>query len=135
MNNGNRPLILYAEDNATNYRLMSRILGRMGIDIVRGRSATEALQVAKEYKGNLLAVFLDVELPDCDINIFKDVLVVPLRDIVGDNVPIIALTAHVLHGVEEQVLASGCDDYISKPMEVNVIHEQIQRLRRHTHGY
>ena len=48
------------------------------------------------------------------------------------QIPVIALTAHAMQGDAEQARASGCDDYISKPLDEDLLFEKIRRLLDNT---
>lgn len=44
------------------------------------------------------------------------------------HIPIIALTAHAMRGDEEKAHASGCDDYLSKPLDEDLLFEKLERF-------
>ena len=45
------------------------------------------------------------------------------------NIPVIAVTANVMRGDKERALKSGCDGYIQKPIDIDLLTEQIERYR------
>jgi len=103
---------LLAEDNPINQKVVVRILSRAGhaVDIVAsGGAAIEALH-GESYD----LVFMDVQMPE------MDGLAATRRireDARFDDVPIIALTAHVLDGDRNRCLAAGMNDYLAKPFD------------------
>ena len=46
------------------------------------------------------------------------------------NIPVIAVTANVMHGDKERSLEAGCDGYIQKPIDIDILTEQIERYRQ-----
>ncbi|NIS79607.1 MAG: response regulator [Anaerolineales bacterium] len=44
------------------------------------------------------------------------------------HIPIIAFTAHAMRGDAERALASGCDDYLTKPLEEDLLFEKLERF-------
>ena len=69
-------------------------------------------------------ILMDIQLPDTSgIDVTRKLKAADdLRDI-----PIIAVTAFAAYGDEERVRASGCDDYLSKPISIGVLIEAIER--------
>jgi two-component system cell cycle response regulator DivK len=46
------------------------------------------------------------------------------------DIPVIAVTANVMRGDKERSLEAGCDGYIQKPIDIDILTEQIERYRR-----
>ena len=72
-------------------------------------------------------ILMDINMPDIDgYTLTAQMRTYP--DLV--NVPIIALTANVMKGDRERTLAVGCDGYIQKPIDIDLLPEQIERFLR-----
>jgi two-component system cell cycle response regulator DivK len=112
--------ILYIEDNLTNRVLVLRILTAEGHTVLEAESGAQGLQVAEDQRPDLILV--DINMPDID----GYEVTGRLRQM-GDlrRVPIVALTANVLRGDRERSLAAGCDGYIQKPLDVDLLPSQI----------
>jgi two-component system cell cycle response regulator DivK len=112
--------ILIVEDNDGNLRLFTYLLSSKGYYVRGVRDAPEALQLLQNFRPGL--ILMDLQLPGTDgyelTRRFKGDLA--LRDI-----PIIALSAHAMHGDEEKALAAGCDGYITKPIDTRAFPAQI----------
>jgi len=102
--------ILYIEDTENNRILISRRLGQSGYKVLTAETAELGLAVARAERPDL--ILMDMGLPGVDgwsvTRRFKE-------DLEIKSIPIIALTAHVMHGDREKALAAGCDDYDTKP--------------------
>jgi len=91
-----------------------------GYQIVEAGNAFEAMDVLKSLEPDL--ILMDINMPDVD----GYTLTAQMRSIEKlANIPIIALTANVMRGDRERTLEAGCDGYIQKPVDVDLLPEQI----------
>ena len=105
--------VLYIEDNPHNRRLVRRTLQRRGYEMVEADNGITGLEMVRELKPPL--VLLDIGLPQMDgIEVVKHIK----ADTELQQIPVIALTASAMRGDRERFLAAGCDDYLSKPIQV-----------------
>jgi two-component system cell cycle response regulator DivK len=117
------PTILYVEDNRDNRMLVRRILMVEDFEVVEAETPQKALEIAKTLRPAL--ILMDINLPDMD----GLTLTARLREYPNlDGVPIIALTANVMRGDRERTLEAGCDGYIQKPVDVDLLPEQIRKF-------
>jgi len=113
-------IVLYIEDNPHNRRLVRRTLERRGYTIIEAEDGESGLKMIQELRPPL--VLLDIGLPKMDgmevVGHVRDDA--ELRDI-----PVIAITASAMQGDRERFLAAGCDDYLSKPIQVLDLIEKV----------
>ncbi len=106
--------VLVVEDNEINQMVAAGLLQNLGctVDVAGdGLEAVELLTRPHEYA----AVLMDCRMPRLDG--FDATRQVRRREPVGRRVPIIAMTASAMEGERERCLASGMDDYLTKPVE------------------
>jgi CheY-like chemotaxis protein len=115
--------IAVVEDNADNRLLLRAFLGDL-YDIVEYETGMAALEAFATRAPDL--VLLDVSLPGMDGLTVLGHLRAEER---LKKLPVIALTAHAMHGDRERFLKSGFDDYVSKPIvDEQVLLNAIRRL-------
>jgi CheY-like chemotaxis protein len=104
--------ILYVEDNEDNVYMLTRRLRRNGHEVIVAADGEQGLAMARAEAPAL--ILMDLRLPVMDgWDATRRLKATPeTRDI-----PIIALSAHVMAGDKEKALAAGCDDYETKPID------------------
>jgi len=116
--------ILLAEDNLVNQKLATRLLEQMGYRTDLASNGVEALQsVARQ---NYDVVLMDVQMPEMDgLEASRRIH----TDHPGATRPkIIAMTANAMQGDREMCIAAGMDDYIAKPIRVDLLIEALLRV-------
>jgi two-component system, cell cycle response regulator DivK len=118
-------VILYIEDNIDNRTLIRRILTAEGYELIEAGNAGEALSALKILHPDL--ILMDINMPEVD----GYTLTTQIRALPGfENIPIVALTANVMRGDREKSLEAGCDGYIQKPIDIDLLPQQIERYLR-----
>jgi two-component system cell cycle response regulator DivK len=118
-------VILYIEDNVDNRTLIRRILTAEGYELKEAANAGEALATLNLMHPDL--ILMDINMPDVD----GYTLTAQIRAMSGfESVPIVALTANVMRGDRERSLEAGCDGYIQKPIDIDILPQQIERYLR-----
>jgi two-component system, cell cycle response regulator DivK len=119
------PIILYIEDNFDNRLLVRRVLSAEGYELVEAPSAGKALEWLNSGKPDL--ILMDINMPDID----GYTLTAQIRAMSGfESIPIVALTANVMRGDREKSLEAGCDGYIQKPIDIDLLPAQVLRYLR-----
>lgn len=119
--------ILLGEDNAVNQKLASALLTRAGHLVTVASSGREALRLFSMHEFDM--ILMDIQMPELDG--FETTRLIRQTQ-AGLKIPIIAMTAHVMEGDKERCLASGMNDYVSKPIDRKVLLETIKRSWRST---
>lgn len=114
--------VLYVEDNFDNRMLVRRVLEADGYTVVDAENASEAMKAIQQEKPDL--ILMDINMPEVD----GYTLTAKIRATPGmSNVPIIAVTANVMRGDREKSLEAGCDGYIQKPIDIDILTQQVER--------
>jgi two-component system, cell cycle response regulator DivK len=115
--------ILIVEDNEMNRDMLSRRLIRRGYQIVMAVDGAEGIATANAENPDL--ILMDMSLPIVDgWEATRRLKAEPLTR----AIPIIGLTAHAMAGDREKVIAAGCDDYDTKPVELPRLLQKIEAL-------
>ena len=121
--------LLYVEDDLNNRTLVRRILEAEGYQLVDAANARQALNFLKEHKIDL--VLMDINMPEMD----GYALTAQIKSNPEyTKIPIIAMTANVMRGDRERALEAGCDGYIQKPIDIDLLTLQVERFLRSTNG-
>ncbi len=123
-----RERILYIEDNFENRILVKRVLEAEGYAVLEADDGPSGMQIAEQETPDL--ILMDINLPEID---GYEVTARLRQNPLLAHVPIVALTANVLKGDRERSLAAGCDGYIQKPIDVDLLPAQIAAFLREGH--
>jgi two-component system, sensor histidine kinase and response regulator len=116
--------VLLVEDNAANSEMLLIILHKLGHEATVAESAEVAISLLLGDKPRIYdCVLMDVKLPGIDgMEATRQ-----LRRGGLIELPIIALTAQALAGDREKCLDSGMNDYLSKPVTVDLLRNALDR--------
>jgi len=123
---GNFPLnVLVAEDNPVNQKFAAAILEKAGHRVTLAHTGAEA--VARWAEGNFDLILMDIQMPELDG--IAATRKIRLRERgTGKQVPIVATTAHARDSDREQCLQAGMDDYLSKPIQRQLLLAVLARV-------
>ena len=112
--------ILYVEDNFENRLFVRRVLESMGLELHEAEDGLAGIDRAQELIPDL--ILMDVGLPGIDgLETTRRLKKIEALD----GIPIIALTANAMKGDAERCLEAGCDAYLTKPIGVTSLREQV----------
>lgn len=117
------PTILLVEDTEDNRHMMKKLLEMSGYRVLEATNGEEAVQVTSKESPKL--ILMDLSLPIID-GLAATRLIRNLPD--GDQLPIIAVSAHDTADFHADALAAGCDAYITKPINYPELEEVVARL-------
>lgn len=112
--------VLIVEDEIFSDIYLTEILKKNFRKILHARNGKQAIEIVKKTK-DLLFVLMDIKMPLMDgLTATRKI-----REF-NTDIPIIAQTAYALEGDREKALAAGCNAYISKPIDKELLVEMIQ---------
>ena len=117
------PKILLVEDNEMNRDMLSRRLEKRGYTLAMAVDGAIGVAMARSELPDL--ILMDMSLPVLDgWDATKQVKADPATA----RIPVIALTAHAMESDRQKALAAGCDDFDTKPVELNRLLLKIEEL-------
>ena len=115
--------ILYVEDNEDNVYMLTRRLNRRGYQVVVAADGERGIAAARSEAPAI--ILMDLSLPLMDgWEATRRLKAMPETR----SIPIIALSAHVMAGEREKALAAGCDDFDTKPVDLDRLVGKIEAL-------
>ena len=120
--------VLLAEDNPVNQKLIVSILEKRGHEVVVARNGREAVEALEASEFDL--VLMDVEMPEMD-GLEATRLIRQRQSPAGRHLPIVGLSAHAMRGDRERCLDAGMDEYMTKPINLDLFIKTVERLGRH----
>jgi PAS domain S-box-containing protein len=115
--------ILVAEDDPVNMLLISEVLGKMGVTVLRAGNGFEVIEVLRNQLPDM--IFMDVNMPEMDG--FSATAEVRLLPAPARNIPIIALTADAMKEDRDRCMQAGMNDYISKPFRLEELENVLSK--------
>jgi len=115
--------ILVAEDEDINFIYIEELLKKFELKIHRAKNGLEAVNLYNQYKESIEIILMDIKMPVMGgyeaVNKIKEI---------NSSIPIIAQTAFALSGEKENILKSGFDGYIAKPIKPNILIEMMEKF-------
>jgi CheY-like chemotaxis protein len=115
--------ILIVEDNEMNRDMLARRLTHRGYEVLVAVTGKQGLEMAAAERPDL--ILMDLSLPELDG--WEATRLLKGRAETS-GIPVIAVTAHAMAGDLEKALAAGCDDFDTKPIEINRLLEKMAAL-------
>ncbi len=117
------PLILVAEDNEASLNTLGSYLTVKGYRLLTAKNGVEAVHLAASERPDI--ILMDIQMPGMD-GLEATQLIRQNPDLRG--VPILALTALAMEGDRDRCLAAGATDYLSKPVKLRELVQQIEQM-------
>lgn len=115
--------ILVVDDQPDNRELLKLVLESVGIEVVTAETGEQAVLAFQKLSPHL--IWMDLRMPDMDgYEATRQIRALPA----GDQVRIVALTAHAFQEDREKAMAAGCDDLVPKPLKEDALFEVMARL-------
>ncbi len=108
--------VLLVDDEPDNVEVMTETLEYNGIDVRTAANGQLGLQLLRSFLPDLM--LLDLSMPVMD---GWQALKVIKADPALARIPVVAISAHAIHGDKEHALAAGFDGYLTKPVNVRTL--------------
>lgn len=120
-----RARVLIADDEPGNQKLTEIQLHRLGLHVTAVDDGQQVIDAAMSQKFDM--IFMDMQMPVID----GFMATMHLRQ-KGVDLPIIALTAYAFDEDRKRCIDAGCDDYISKPVDSDILKSMVEKYCRKT---
>ena len=117
--------ILIVDDNPTNLKLASQVLGVEGYQVDQAADAERAQEMLQHMTPDL--ILMDIALPGMDgLTLTRKLK----TDEKLRHIPVVAMTAFAMKGDDRKALDAGCDGYITKPIDTRKFPQQVSAFLR-----
>ena len=117
--------VLLVEDSPVNQKLVIALMSKHGHELTVAENGKAGIEAVESSDFDL--VLMDVEMPEMN-GLEATAAIRSLEEQTGGHVPIIAMTAHAMTGDRDRCLATGMDDYVSKPIHADHLFEKIAEV-------
>jgi two-component system cell cycle response regulator DivK len=118
------PSVLVAEDSEDTRIMLKRAFELKGYRVFEAEDGQQALDMAHRFRPGLMVI--DLNMPVLDgletIKNFREL------EGEGERIPIIVITAYDVYGMEEAALETGCNVYLSKPLDLEEFDRALKSL-------
>ncbi len=108
-----KPLILIAEDDHSNYLFIKAVLQKGGYNTLHAVNGEEAVKMCRDYP-EITLILMDIKMP-----VMNGIEAMKIIREFMPEIPIIATTAYAQTGDKHRFISEGCNDYLSKPMNLS----------------
>jgi CheY-like chemotaxis protein len=118
------PTVLVAEDSPDTRIMLKRAFELKGYHVFEAEDGEQALELAQRHRPTLIVI--DLNMPVLDgLEAVKN-----LRKLEGnaEQTPIVAITAYDVYGMEQAALETGCNSYLSKPLDLDELDRTLKGL-------
>lgn len=116
--------ILLAEDDPVNQKVLLKFLKEQGHDVMTADNGKMVLDLFD--KNDFDVILMDIQMPY--MNGIEATQRIRLKDNTKSHIPIVAVTAYALSGDKEKFLNLGFDEYITKPIQMELLFEVLDRI-------
>ena len=118
------PTVLVAEDSQDTRIMLKRAFELKGYKVFEAEDGQQAIDMARQHKPSLIVI--DLNMPVLDgleaVKNFREL------EGEGEHVPIVAITAYDVYGMEEAALETGCNRYLAKPLDLTELDRTLKDL-------
>lgn len=119
--------VLLVEDEPINQLVTKKQLERWNLSVMIAVNGKEALELMQENRFD--CILMDIQMPELD-GISATSIIRAKETESGEHIPIIAFTAAAMAGDKERFLASGMDDYIAKPIDIDHLYRILEQVKK-----
>ncbi len=124
-----RGRVLVVEDNPINQLVAEGVLNRLGFEVVMADNGAAGVATVADDPEGFVAVLMDCQMPVMDgFNATRAIRAIQAE---GTRTPIIAMTAAAVAEERDRCLAAGMDDFLTKPIDVAVLEQTLDRWTDH----